>query len=140
MHDTVHPPEGDPECPDWLDDESKAAWAYVVPLLRAMGVLTRIDGNALTRYCRTWARWKKMEQFIDKHGETYPLKDEKGRIKCLQQFPQVSIAHRAALLLGKLEQEFGLTPSARSRINLAASQVNAPQTGKSRFFGANASA
>lgn len=106
-----------------------------------MSVLSRIDGNALARYCRLWSRWKKVEQFIDKHGDTYPIKDDSGKIKCLMPFPQVAIAHKLAGLLGRLEQEFGLTPSARSRIAVPPRTGNgASASGKSRFFGSNATA
>jgi P27 family predicted phage terminase small subunit len=90
----------------------------LIPLLDQMRVLTQIDGNALARYCQLWSRWKRAEAFIQKHGDTYPLKDEKGRIRCLQQFPQVSIANKLAQQLTRLEQEFGLTPSARTRIHV----------------------
>jgi P27 family predicted phage terminase small subunit len=134
--DQLQPPEGRPTCPDWLDDEAKTAWKHLTPLLSAMGVLTRIDRNALARYCQLWARWKKAELFIQKHGDTYPIKDESGKIKCLQQFPQVAIAHKLAALLTRLEQEFGLTPSARSRITLPPGQgiVTSPLNDKSRYF------
>lgn len=122
-----------PRCPNWLDAEAKAAWRQLVPQLDAMRVLTRIDGNALTRYCQLWARWKKAELFVQKHGDTYPLKDESGRIKCLMQFPQVAIANKLAAQLTRLEQEFGMTPSARTRIQVpVAPPVRDPE--KSRFF------
>ena len=83
-----------------------------------MRVLTKIDANAHARYCRTWSRWRKAEEFIEKNGEMYPLKDESGRIKYMQQWPQVAISHKLALQLTRLEQEFGMTPSARSRIKV----------------------
>lgn len=80
-----------------------------------MRVLTKIDANALARYCRTWSRWRTAEAFIEKNGEMYPLKDESGKIKYMQQWPQVAILHNLALQLTRLEQEFGMTPSARPR-------------------------
>ena len=115
-------PSGTPTCPDWLDDEAKAAWRHLVPMLKRMGVLTRIDRNALTRYCSEWSRWRKMEAFIAEHGPVYTLKDEAGKIRCVQQFPQVSIANKLAINLTRLEQEFGMTPAARTRIH-----INSPQ-------------
>ena len=105
-----------PDCPDWLDDQAKEAWAQLIPQLQHMGVLSRIDGNALTRYCQFWSRWKKAELFLQKNGECYPLKDESGKVKCLQQFPQVAIASKLGAQLTRLEAEFGMTPSSRSRI------------------------
>ncbi len=110
------PQRGRPRCPAWLTAEAKAAWRQVTPLLEDMGVLTKVDGNALVRYCQLWARWKKAELFIQQHGDMYALRDERGRIRCFQQYPQVAIAHRLSIALTKLEAEFGMTPSSRSRI------------------------
>ncbi len=122
-----------PRCPSWLDEEAKLAWRQVVPQLDTMRVLARIDGNALARYCQLWSRWKKAELFVQKHGDTYPLKDESGRIKCLMQFPQVAIAHKLAGQLTRLEQEFGMTPSARARITVPVAPVR--DSAKARYFG-----
>jgi len=126
-------PAGRPDPPDWLDGDAKAMWDKLVPHLESMGVLSRIDGNALARYCRLWSRWRKAEAFIDLRGEIYPLKDEGGQVKCFQQWPQVAIASKLALQLTRLEQEFGMTPSARSRIQVA-HPIEEQVGGKSRFF------
>ena len=129
----VKGPAGTPECPDGLDDDAKAAWDQLVPMLERMRVLTRIDGNALTRYCRLWSRWRAAEQFIKDRGEMYPIKDDAGKVKWFQQWPQVAIANKLAQQLTRLEQEFGMTPSARSRIQLM--QDATPfESSKARFF------
>ena len=98
-----------------------------------MGVLTRIDSNALARYCRLWSRWRKTELFIEKKGEMYPLRNDDGGVKCFMQWPQVAIANKLAQQLTRLEQEFGMTPSARARLQMPA---NTGLTGsaKGRFF------
>jgi P27 family predicted phage terminase small subunit len=111
-------PPGTPKCPSWLDKDAKAAWRQIVPMLEQMGVLTRIDVNALARYCRLWSRWRRAEKFIEEKGEVYTLRDEKGNVRCVQQFPQVGIANKLAQQLTRLEQEFGMTPSARTRIQI----------------------
>ena len=126
VFDEPEPPEGVPECPDWLSDEAKQAWDQVAPDLAATGLLTRLDANALARYCTMWARWRKAEDFIAQHGEVYTLKDANGSARCVMQFPQVAIAHRLSLALTRLESEFGMTPSGRSRIH-----VQPPSTGPS---------
>ena len=124
-----------PSCPSWIDDDAKRAWRHLIPLLEDMRVLTRIDRNALTRYCQFWSRWKKAEQFIQQHGESYPLKDDQGRIKCLQAFPQVATAHKLAAQLTRLEQEFGMTPSARTHIQASTrAQPYVSDPAKVRFF------
>ena len=132
LHEPKGPP-GKPRCPDWLDADAKVAWRHLIPKLEMMGVLTQIDGNALARYCRLWSRWRTAEAFINKHGEMYPLKDDRGKVKCFQSFPQVSTANKLAQQLTRLEQEFGMTPSARTRIQVTP-PVNAGYDPRERFF------
>ncbi|MCP4249376.1 MAG: phage terminase small subunit P27 family [bacterium] len=131
----VHGPEGQPDRPDWLDADAQAAWEELVPMLESMGVLSRIDGHALSRYCRLWSRWRKAEEFLDQKGDMYPLKDESGQVKYFQQWPQVSIAAKLAQQLTRLEQEFGMTPSARARIQIQRSASERPNA-KSKYFDA----
>lgn len=135
LQNEVKGPTGNPECPDWLDEDGKAMWEKLVPQLSAMGILTKVDGNALGRYCRLWARWRKAEDFITERGEMYPLKDDQGNVKCFQQWPQVAIAHKLSQQLTKLEAEFGMTPSARARIQLNNSPATESRShDKGRFF------
>ena len=112
------PPRGAPKCPANLSPAAKRVWKRLVPQLDRMGVLTTIDRDALVAYCRIYARWEAAEEFLDKHGEVYPLRDENGNIRYMQQFPQVAIARNLLQLLKSYQQEFGLTPSARTRIEL----------------------
>ncbi len=112
------PPIGIPRCPEWLSSEAKEAWKRVAPKLRVMGLLTLADGEALTGYAETFALWKQCTEFITKNGVAYPMRDERGRVRCMQQFPQVAVARNCLLILKGYQQEFGLTPAARSRIQL----------------------
>jgi P27 family predicted phage terminase small subunit len=105
-----------PPCPDWLDAQAKAYWAEVAPMLSNGNVLRRIDGAALARYCQLLARWRKCEEFIQKHGDTYPIKDKKGQVKAVREFPQVRRASDLSAQICRLEADFGMTPSARSRL------------------------
>ena len=107
-----------PRCPAWLPPEAKRVWKRMLPELKAMRVLTYVDGDALTAYCQTYARWKAAEEFLVKHGEVYPIRDDQGRVKCMQQFPQVAIARNLLLVLKAYQQEFGLTPASRSRVTM----------------------
>lgn len=101
-----------------------------------MKVLTKIDGNALARYCQLWSRWIRAEQFLQKYGDTYPLKDESGNVRCFMPWPQVAIANKLSQSLTRLEQEFGLTPSSRTRIqtDCAQSFENAVDAETRAFF------
>ena len=130
--DEPHPDPGAPPCPRWLSAEAKKKWKHVVGELEKIGVLTHLDGDALGRYCDTWTWWRKCRQFIDENGESYSLKDDAGNVKCFAQFPQVAVCHKLALLLSRLEAEFGFTPASRTRIR-AIPKTQAPE-GKRRFF------
>jgi len=119
--------------PSDMSPEAKAAWKHLVPELMHMGVLTRIDGNALKRYCTIWARWWQAEQFIAEHGSVYPIKNDAGRTTGFAAFPQENTVNKTAEQLFRLEQQFGMMPSARARISVnrhAAQETN----DKRRFF------
>lgn len=108
-----------PDPPEWLDDTARAKWDELVPLLDGMGVLAQIDRDALGRYCDTFSWWRRTRDFLKQSGDTYMLRDDAGNPKCVQQIPQVAIAHKLAGQLSRLEAEFGLTPASRSSIHLA---------------------
>jgi P27 family predicted phage terminase small subunit len=88
-----------------------------VPVLKAMRILARVDRDALAVYCHIYARWRAAEDFLRQHGEVYPLRDEKGNVRCMQQFPQVAIARSLLQVVQSYQQEFGMTPSARTRVH-----------------------
>lgn len=98
-------------------------WRYLAPRLKTMQVLTKLDRPALARYCQVWSRWVKAEKFLLQFGETYPYKDDRGQVRLFMPWPQAAIAARLSQQLLKLEQEFGLTPSARTSLNTAACGV-----------------
>jgi len=107
------PKIGTPERPEWVDGEARKCWDQLVPQLHEVGVLTVIDGNALARYCATWVRWKDAERFLAENGPTCTGPDSDGVTK---KYPENDIFDKLAVQLTTLEREFGLTPSARTRI------------------------
>jgi len=98
-----------------------------------MGILARADRDALTAYCQTYSRWKAAEQFLEKNGEVYPIRDENGNVRCMQQFPQVAISRNLLQVLQRYQQEFGMTPSARTRLHVSADVEIDPD--EEEFFG-----
>jgi len=122
-----------PHCPEWLSDDAKKVWRRLVPELKVMKVLAAVDADALAAYCHTYTRWREAEEFLSKHGMVYPIRDDQGRVKCMVQFPQVAIARNLLLVLRAYQQEFGLTPASRSRIQIG--EPAAPATDASRWLG-----
>lgn len=100
-----------PRCPSWLEEEAKREWKRMGKILEQMGILTEMDMTAFAGYCQAYARWKEAEEFITQHGTM--IRTPNGY---LQQVPQVSIAQTNLKIMLKFCEQFGLTPSARSRI------------------------
>ena len=86
-----------------------------------MGILTEADRAVFATYCQSYARWKQAEEYISMNGATFET--DKGY---KQQVPQVSIAQSYMKNMQKAAAEFGLTPSARSRIIAAAEAAELP--------------
>ncbi len=129
------PRPGVPRSPSDLNDEGKRVWRRLVAELRRMGVVATVDADALEGYVRTYLRWKAAERFLEEHGAVYPIRDEQGRIKCMAQFPQVAIARNLLLILKSYQQEFGLTPASRTRLQIPWPDERKPWDGVTNRLG-----
>ncbi|OLR55055.1 terminase [Hornefia porci] len=105
------PKKNAPRCPAWLEDEAKKEWKRMSKVLEQMGLLTDMDMAAFAGYCQAYARWKEAEEFLTQHGSI--VRTPNGY---LQQVPQVTIAQTNRRDMLRFCEQFGLTPSARSRI------------------------
>lgn len=76
-----------------------------------MRVVTVADRAALAAYCQAWGRWVEAEQQLAQHGTI--VKSPNG---FPIQNPYLAVANKALQQMHKLLVEFGLTPSARSRV------------------------
>jgi P27 family predicted phage terminase small subunit len=102
--------------PTWLEGPAVAEWRRLAPTLHRLGLLTEIDGDALATYCQTWARWQEAEGQIRKFGMVI-----KGKHGFPVISPYVAVANRAMAQMKSLLVEFGMTPSARTRVKTDAS-------------------
>ena len=124
-----------PEMPIGLDGMAKDCWEQLVPILSDMRVLTVADGMALYLLAETFATWRRADEMIKKDGDVYPIKDNDGNVKYLQQSPYVSIARNSAKALKDLLCEFGLTPSARSRVQTTSDNQSKKQDERMKYLG-----
>lgn len=114
------PPSGRPKMPSWIGSDSYArlAWRQLMPILDNMGVITKADSIAFTRYCKLYSRWRQCEEYIEKEGMTFERKNYNGEVTGYCKRPEIDISKECSVEMGKIEAQFGLTPSARSRITL----------------------
>ena len=103
-----------PTRPEWLLEEAKHEWSRIVPELERMGLLTIVDRAALTAYCQAFARAVQAEAVLTAEGMTF--KTPNGYT---QQRPEVSIAMKEWHAVRAFASEFGLTPAARTRIQVS---------------------
>ena len=102
-------------CPSWLQAEAKRAWKKIVKQMGIMGILTYADENLVARYCETWARWRRANQFIIEKGEGYPVTRD-GKIVSVHKFPQTVVASQLLSELTKMEDRMGLSPGSRASL------------------------
>lgn len=102
-----------PKCPAWLDREAKREWKRIAPALERLGLLTEVDGAALAGYCQSYARWKQCQEVLARDGLTF----ETGTGYVAAR-PEVAIGNRALIEVRAFCVQFGLTPSARARMQL----------------------
>ena len=127
------PKMGKPKCPTWLKGRARSMWKKISGDLFDLGVLSLNDENTLVRYCQLWARWRKCEEFIEKNGESFQTESRNGELS-YRLYPESRVAQALAAELRKLETEFGLTPSSRSRIVIDESNKGERVKDKARFF------
>jgi phage terminase small subunit len=86
---------GYPPCPDWIKGEAREIWDRIVPELVNLGVMTKLDGFAFSRYCVYSVLWLKE---LGNPGRTEATLERYSN-QCM-----------------RLEQSFGLNPSARASL------------------------
>lgn len=120
-----------PRCPDFLTGDAELCWKRLARELFDAGLLTVVDHDALAAYCMAYARWRRAERNIAKTGDvlvTAPQTNEDGEKiggGNFYQNPHLAVANRALEQMIKLEAEFGMTPSSRSRVRAEISAAKA---------------
>lgn len=100
-----------PPAPIAFDNMARFEWQRIGPELIAKQLLTDVDLGAFTMYCFNVSRVLACEEHLKTFGMT--IMTPQGFV---QARPEVSIARQCGVEVRKFAQEFGLTPSARTRV------------------------
>jgi len=125
-----------PNPPTELCDDAKVEWGRVSEELYRLGLLTGIDRAALACYCQAYGRWVQAERAIAEMAKKDPLtgglliKTTNGNAI---QNPLVGVANKAMADMVRYAVEFGMTPSARSRIETDKASIP-EKDAASRYF------
>ena len=130
-----------PHCPPHLTEDARAEWERIVPLLIKHYLVSELDTASLALYCQSFGRWceaeRRIEEMREKGGDGMLVKAPSGYPI---QNPYLAIANRAMDDCYKYLQQFGLSPSARTRVqatpqgDLFGFGDDAKPQGAARFF------
>lgn len=101
------------ECPDHLDPRAREVWERLAPEFVRLNLLNLLSAETLAGFCDSYARWVVATEEIRKTGEVvkapsgYPVQN-----------PWRAIANKAFDQWTRLAADFGMTPSAMSRIGI----------------------
>jgi P27 family predicted phage terminase small subunit len=110
----------EPECPAWLTERAREEWRRIAPELVKLKCLTRSDQAALALYCQAIADVEELREVLGKEGWT--LTTPQG----VKKHPAASAYNEACTRVRAFSLEFGLTPSARTRIKVDAKKSADP--------------
>ena len=129
--------KGRPTAPPGLTVHARKIWNAAIKELEEMGILGTCDGNALARYAQAVANYWQCSTVVQKKGMTYEREGTNGEIM-IRERPEVKLMAAYSEECRKLENLFGLNPSARA--NLAPPAESNPnenrgkRKSKARFF------
>lgn len=106
-----------PTPPAHLNKDAQQEWARVERELDALGILSGLDRAALGAYCQAYGRWAQAERALAKmsnQADGLIIKTVSGN---MIQNPLVGVANKAMSDMMRYAVEFGMTPSARSRVS-----------------------
>lgn len=117
--DEIQPTRAFPMPPEFLSDDAKVEWGRIGSELYALELLTKVDTSALAAYCQAYSQWKTGIEALnqmagaDKLTKGLMIKTSNGNAI---QNPIVGTINKAAADMVRYAAEFGMTPSARSRL------------------------
>lgn len=106
--------------PPFLSDDAKVEWGRMLQALVALKLVSSLDRAAFAAYCQAYGRWAQAERALATMRERDPnaagllVKTTGDNII---QNPLVGIANKAMADMVRYAAEFGMTPSARVRLN-----------------------
>jgi P27 family predicted phage terminase small subunit len=124
---------GIPEAPLWVSEKAKASWPYIAGLLVDMGVLAVNDAIGLEALCEAYAEVREARESLkrpitltDSEGNSYEVAKGGELVyvtvgkggPMIRVRPEMAVIADADRRLRACLAEFGLTPAARSRVQV----------------------
>tara|TARA_R100001443_G_scaffold88974_1_gene95378 strand:- start:1530 stop:1988 length:459 start_codon:yes stop_codon:yes gene_type:complete len=115
-------PSSMPILPNYISEAAKKYYLATASKLYQMNLINDVDETALVLLAEAYDDYRKAKDYIDEHGDTYSVTNQAGEI-LYKMHPKARIMSESWLRVKKMLSEFGLTPSARAKLNAVEDQV-----------------
>ena len=115
-------PSSMPVLPDYISDQAKTYYLATASKLHKMNLINDVDDTALVLLAEAYDDYRKAKDYIDKHGDVYSVTNQAGEI-LWKMHPKARIMSESWLRVKKMLSEFGLTPSARAKLNAVENKI-----------------
>jgi P27 family predicted phage terminase small subunit len=111
-----------PDPPEFLSELAREEWKRIAPELEQLGLIAEVYMASLAAYCVAFADWARARAAIERLHAEAP--DELGGYVQMtasgyqQITARLVVANQAEQRMLKFAQEFGLTPSSRTRVTM----------------------
>lgn len=120
------PPPGDIVKPSWLTAPyAVEAWEEYVPLLQEMRVLTVVDVPCLANLCTHLGNMREFQEERLKATKTFGTSVHKNASGGYSPNPYVKMVQNESALADKYMTMFGMSPAARTRIDVTGKKAKA---------------
>lgn len=113
------PPVSIPTAPKFLKGEALAEWDRITVLLAKVGCVAEQDRALLSAYCIEWARYVRANNQL-RFVRSLLATTTRGTKMA---HPLIRVSDRALANMLRICQEFGLSPAARTQLNVEAASV-----------------
>lgn len=113
------PKTGEPPVPRYLSKPAKREWKRLAKMLLKLGVLTVADGDALAALCEALVLWQQAKEEVRENGITIKTTAATNgkEFQVTKRNPALAVMETQAKLVKSYLQEFGMTPSSRTRVS-----------------------
>ncbi len=118
-------PAGRPDMPKNLKPHAKKAWTRTIQAMETLGILSSVDWAALEVYAAAYQTFKECQASIEKRGTTLWSTNKNGEQYAAKN-PDVTVMAEAVKTMFRSWAEFGLSPSARTRLSVTGTKKQDP--------------
>lgn len=108
-----------PSPPAHLSEKAKAVWEDIAKRLFDTGVLSTLDTAALEALAEAMADFRAAREVVEREGQVFEHEGANGQIT-MKVHPAMTVVADADRRIRAWLTEFGMTPSSRSKVSVAA--------------------